>query len=93
VIHAKDGMEAITYFEQHKPDMVLMDIKMPNIDGLDATRAIREMSPDIPIIAVSAYAYAEDKKAARDSGCDDFITKPVSGEVLRMTINKYLKQN
>jgi signal transduction histidine kinase/CheY-like chemotaxis protein len=93
LIHAKDGMEAITYFEQHKPDMVLMDIKMPNIDGLDATRAIREMSPDIPIIAVSAYAYAEDKKAARDSGCDDFITKPVSGEVLRMTINKYLKQN
>jgi CheY-like chemotaxis protein len=92
IIHAKDGMEAITFFEQHKPDIVLMDIKMPNIDGLDATRAIREMNADIPIIAVSAYAYAEDKKAARDSGCNEFITKPVSGEVLRITINKYLKQ-
>jgi signal transduction histidine kinase/CheY-like chemotaxis protein len=91
VIHAKDGMEAISFFEQYKPDIVLMDIKMPNIDGLDATRAIREMSPHTPIIAVSAYAYAEDKQAARDSGCNDFLTKPVSGDVLRSAINKYLK--
>jgi CheY-like chemotaxis protein len=92
VIHAKDGMEAITFFEQHKPDIVLMDIKMPNINGLDATRAIREMDPTIPIIAVSAYAYAEDKQAARDSGCNEFIAKPVSGDLLRSTINRYLKQ-
>jgi signal transduction histidine kinase/CheY-like chemotaxis protein len=90
IIHAKDGMEAISFFEQHKPDIVLMDIKMPNIDGLDATRAIREMSADTPIIAVSAYAYAEDKKAARESGCNDFITKPVQGDILRNTINKFL---
>ncbi len=92
VIHAKDGMEAITFFEQHKPDIVLMDIKMPNIDGLDATRAIREMDPLIPIIAVSAYAYPEEKQAARDSGCNEFVTKPVSGDALRATINKYLKK-
>jgi CheY-like chemotaxis protein len=69
-----------------------MDIKMPNINGLDATRAIREMDPTIPIIAVSAYAYAEDKQAARDSGCNEFIAKPVSGDLLRSTINRYLKQ-
>jgi signal transduction histidine kinase/CheY-like chemotaxis protein len=92
VIHAKDGMEAITFFEQHKPDIVLMDIKMPNIDGLDATRAIREMSADTPIIAVSAYAYPEDKRAARESGCNEFVTKPVSGDTLRDTINKYLSK-
>ena len=70
-----------------------MDIKMPNIDGLDATRTIREMSADIPIIAVSAFAYDKDKAAAFESGCNEFLTKPISADLLKNTINKYLKQN
>jgi CheY-like chemotaxis protein len=89
---AHDGMEAIIFYEQYKPDLILMDIKMPNINGLDATRAIREMSASVPVIAVSAYAYEKDKIAAIESGCNEFLTKPVSADLLKMTINKYLKQ-
>ena len=92
LVHAHDGMEAIIFYEQYKPDLILMDIKMPNINGLDATRAIREMSAAVPVIAVSAYAYEKDKIAAIESGCNDFLTKPVSADLLKMTINKYLKQ-
>ena len=92
LVHAHDGMEAIIFYEQYKPDLILMDIKMPNINGLDATRAIRGMSADVPVIAVSAYAYEKDKIAAIESGCNDFLTKPVSADLLKMTINKYLKQ-
>ena len=92
LVHAHDGMEAIIFYEQYKPDLILMDIKMPNINGLDATKAIREMSADVPVIAVSAYAYEKDKIAAIESGCNEFLTKPVSADLLKMTINKYLKQ-
>lgn len=92
LVHAHDGMEAIQLYDKYKPDLILMDIKMPNIDGLDATRTIREMSSDIPIIAVSAYAYDKDKTAALESGCNEFLTKPISADQLKTTINKYLKQ-
>ncbi len=92
LVHAHDGMEAIIFYEQYKPDLILMDIKMPNINGLDATKAIREMSASVPVIAVSAYAYEKDKIAAIESGCYEFLTKPVSADLLKMTINKYLKQ-
>ena len=93
LVHAHDGMEAIMFYDQYKPDLVLMDIKMPNINGLDATKAIREMSADVPVIAISAYAYEKDKIAAIESGCNEFLTKPVSADLLKMTINKYLKLN
>ena len=92
LVHAHDGMEAIIFYEQYKPDLILMAIKMPNINGLDATKAIREMSASVPVIAVSAYAYEKDKTAAIESGCNEFLTKPVSADLLKMTINKYLKQ-
>ena len=92
LLWAKDGEDAVNQFKEHQPDLILMDIKMPNINGLDATRAIREMSADVPVIAVSAYAYEKDKIAAIESGCNDFLTKPVSADLLKMTINKYLKQ-
>ena len=92
LVHAHDGMEAIIFYEQYKPNLILMDIKMPNINGLDATKAIREMSASVPVIAVSAYAYEKDKIAAIESGCNEFLTKPVSADLLKMTINKYLKQ-
>ena len=61
---AKDGMEAVTMFEELHPDLILMDMKMPNLDGLDATKIIRELSPKIPIIALTAYAYECDRQAA-----------------------------
>ncbi len=90
LIHANDGVEVISLFEKHHPDLILMDIKMPNMDGLNATRIIREVSPDIPIIALSAYAYEEDRKVAFESGCNEFIAKPISKDILIKTLKKYL---
>ena len=89
---AKDGMEAVTMFEELHPDLILMDMKMPNLNGLDATKIIRELSPGIPIIALTAYAYEHDRQAALDAGCNDFLTKPYTQEILKELINKYLKQ-
>lgn len=88
---AKDGMEAVTMFEELQPDLILMDMKMPNLGGLDATKIIRELSPDTPIIALTAYAYEHDKQAAINAGCNDFLTKPYTQEVLKEMIKKYLK--
>lgn len=88
---AKDGMEAVTMFEELHPELILMDMKMPNLGGLDATKIIRELSPKTPIIALTAYAYEHDKQAAIDAGCNDFLTKPYTQEVLKEMIKKYLK--
>lgn len=89
--HAKDGMEAVTMFEAVHPDLILMDMKMPNLGGLDATRIIRELSANIPIIALTAYAYEHDKQAALDAGCNEFLTKPFTQEVLKEVVKKWLK--
>jgi len=67
-----------------------MDIKMPNLDGLEATKIIRELSHTVPIIAQSAYAYQQDQIAAMDAGCSDFIAKPISQAKLKDMINKWL---
>ena len=80
---AKDGMEAVTMFEELHPDLILMDMKMPNLNGLDATKIIRELSPGIPIIALTAYAYEHDRQAALDAGCNDFLIKPYTQEILK----------
>ena len=73
-------------------DIILMDMKMPNLGGLDATRIIRELSPDIPIIALTAFAYDHDRKAALEVGCNDFLTKPFTQEVLKETIKKWVNK-
>ena len=90
LIRARDGMEAVTSYDEAKPDLILMDIKMPNLDGLEATKIIRELSPTVPIIAQSAYAYQQDQIAAMDAGCSDFIAKPISQAKLKDMINKWL---
>lgn len=63
LVRAKDGMEAVTMYDEVNPDLILMDIKMPNLDGLEATRIIRQLSAEVPIIAQSAYAYEHDRNA------------------------------
>ena len=91
LIRARDGIEAVSLFNDKKPDLILMDIKMPNMDGLDATRIIRELSPNIPIIALSAYAYKQDTEEALAAGCNDFLAKPLSVAKLKQILNKWLK--
>ena len=90
LIRARDGMEAVMSYDEAKPDLILMDIKMPNLDGLEATKIIRELSTTVPIIAQSAYAYQQDQIAAMDVGCNDFIAKPISQAKLKDMINKWL---
>ena len=91
LVRARDGMEAVTMFDEVNPVLILMDIKMPNLDGLEATRIIRQLSAEVPIIAQSAYAYEHDRNAAEEAGCNDFISKPIAQEKLKEKIKKWLK--
>ena len=91
LVRARDGMEAVTMYDEVNPDLILMDIKMPNLDGLEATRIIRQLSAEVPIIAQSAYAYEHDRNAAEEAGCNDFISKPIAQEKLMEKIKKWLK--
>lgn len=90
LVRANDGMEAVTLYDEVKPDLILMDIKMPNLDGLEATKIIRELSATVPIIAQSAYAYEQDLKAASDAGCNDFIAKPIALTKLKEMLERWL---
>ena len=91
VLHAKNGQEAIDICKAN-PDiaLVLMDLKMPVMNGYDATRQIKEFRSDLKIIAQTAYSTTEDRNQAIQAGCDDFYSKPISEEVLSEIIYRYL---
>ena len=89
--HAISGSEAIEMCKKNpKIDLVLMDIKLPGMNGLEATRKIKAFRPDLPVIAQTAHAFTTDRKAASQAGCDDFITKPVSKNELLEIVAKHL---
>lgn len=79
VLLAEDGQRALDVAEAEKPDLILMDMSLPVIDGWEATRRLKasEGTKAIPIIALTAHAMAEDEQKAREAGCDDYDTKPV----------------
>ena len=87
---AKNGKEAVDLVEKNTYDMVLMDIKMPIMDGLEATKAIKKIRPEIPIVALTANAFDSDRQLAMEAGCIDFLSKPVSSDLCIKTIRKYL---
>ena len=86
---AKNGEEAVQMVEEGQYDIVLMDIKMPVMDGLEATKKIKETHPDLPIVALTANAFDSDRQLAFDAGCNDFLSKPVSSEACLKTIRKF----
>ncbi len=90
LVRAIDGIEAVTLFESIKPDLILMDIKMPNLDGLETTKIIRQLSTDIPIVAQSAYAFEQDQREAQEAGCDAFIAKPIMIDELNEVLGRWL---
>lgn len=91
VIRARTGEEAVEIFRSNPGiRMVLMDFKMPGMGGYEATRQIRALNPDIPIIAQTAYALTGDKQKALDAGCNAYIFKPIRKEVLMKTIRQFL---
>ncbi len=87
---ARNGQEAVELAESEKPDLILMDIKMPVLDGMEATRQIRAKQPDLPIIALTANAFDSDRHAAFEAGCNDFLSKPVNAEKCIQTIAKFI---
>jgi CheY-like chemotaxis protein/two-component sensor histidine kinase len=92
LIRAHNGIEAVTLCEDEHPNLILMDIRMPDMNGLDATRIIKEVNRNIPIIALSAYAFDENIKEAKEAGCDDFMAKPFRVEDLLDRIQKFLNK-
>ena len=91
LVRAVNGIEAVTFCEDDRPDMILMDIRMPDMNGLDATRIIKEVNHDIPIVALSAYAFDENIREAKAAGCDEFMAKPFRVEDLLDVVKKYVK--
>ncbi len=92
IIRAKNGKEAVELARINPLiDIILMDIKMPEMNGLEATRGIKAFRKDIPIIAQTAFAMEEDRRNCSAVGCDDFLAKPIRYKVLIDTISKFLK--
>ena len=90
LIRAHNGIEAVTLNEEEHPDLILMDIRMPEMNGLDATRIIKEVDSSTPVIALSAYAFEENIRDAKSAGCDEFMAKPFKVENLIEMVGKYL---
>lgn len=82
LIHAWDGVEAVELFNEHNPQLVIMDINMPRMDGYEATREIRKKSTSVPIIAVTAYAFASDKERIMENGFNSYVSKPINAKKL-----------
>ena len=92
LLRAHNGIEAVTMNEDEHPDLILMDIRMPEMDGLDATRIIKEVNQNTPVIALSAYAFEENIKEAKAAGCDYFMAKPFRVEDLIEICAKYCNE-
>jgi len=90
-LRASDGQEAVDKACTEHPDLILMDLKMPRMDGLTATRQIKGMLPNLPIVALTANAFDTDRHQAMEAGCDAFLAKPVSAADCLQTIDKLLK--
>ena len=87
---AKDGMQGVYLTEKNKPDLVLMDISLPVMDGYEATRNIRKTFQSLPIIGLSAHAMQGDGERAKAAGCTDYMTKPVDEVLLLKKLKDYL---
>lgn len=92
ILHAWNGREAVDLFKAHSPHMVLMDINMPVMDGYEATEEIRKISADVPILAVTAYAYASDEQRILSKGFDGYTAKPINPNILRSKIVELLSK-
>jgi CheY-like chemotaxis protein len=91
IIRARNGKEAVQIIEEGKKvDLILMDLKMPDLDGFEATRKIKSLYPDLPIVAVTAYAMTGDEIKTMEAGCDGYVAKPFTREQILEAISQYL---
>jgi two-component system cell cycle response regulator DivK len=94
MIEAHDGQQALAMARSQRPDLILMDIQLPVVDGYEATRSIKR-DPElkhIPVIAVTSYALSGDEERAREAGCDAYVAKPYSTRHLLAKIGQFLEQ-
>jgi two-component system, cell cycle response regulator DivK len=91
-LQTREGMEALALARRHRPDLILMDIQLPEISGLEVTRLIKEDQDLrlIPVIAITAFAMKGDKERIRDGGCEDYIAKPISIAGFLQTVERFL---
>ena len=92
ILQTRDGMEALKLARQHKPDLILMDIQLPEVSGLEVTKWIKEDDElkAIPIIAVTAFAMKGDEEKIREGGCEAYIAKPISVTNFLKTVEQFL---
>ena len=93
LLHAWNGEEAVALFADCRPDLVLMDINMPVMNGYEATAEIRKLSESVPIIAVTAFAFASDEQKVLQSGFDGYMAKPINALQLRTQIVDMLRKH
>lgn len=92
VVEADNGVEAVRVARTERPDIILMDISMPLMDGYEATRVLKA-DPEtrgIPIVAVTAHAMVTDRDAAKEAGCDDYVSKPVEPQGIRSVVERWI---
>jgi len=88
---AKNGLDAVEIVKNNnKIDLILMDINMPKLDGIEATRIIKSLNPEIIIVVQTAFILSGEERSCQEAGCDEFITKPIRLKYLLDTINRYL---
>jgi len=91
VLVATDGEEAVTVARTEKPDLVLMDMLLPRVDGYEATRMLKvDPGPDLTVVALTAYSMKGDREAILDAGCDGYISKPIDPESFVAQVESYL---
>ncbi len=93
ILRAEDGNQAVKFARKFKPDAILMDIKMPGLNGIEATRKIRTFNKKVPIIAQTAFVMAEEKAESKLVGCNHFVTKPLDRTVIMELIDSYFNKN
>lgn len=87
----KNGLEAVDFAKNHSDiDLILMDLQMPEMNGYDATREIRKIYSDLPIVAQTAFAMSDDRAKAIEAGCNDYLAKPIRSKDLIEMVNKFL---
>ncbi|MCB1681311.1 MAG: response regulator [Alphaproteobacteria bacterium] len=94
-IQTRDGRQAFGLAKAHKPDLIIMDIQLPEVSGLDITKMMKE-DPDlktIPVIAVTAFAMKGDEQKIREGGCEDYISKPISVSRFIEIVRRYLEKS
>ncbi len=92
ILQTKDGMDALRIAREHKPDLILMDIQLPEVSGLEVTKWIKEDEnlKSIPVIAVTAFAMKGDEEKIREGGCEAYIAKPISVTNFLETVRRFL---